>query len=136
MLAIRPPNIENRTFKTPVIVEPGRLGHLREERSVWEAMRVLHGRWPEARDESMTLRWPPWSALLGEMPADVARRAFVEAAKEARVLVPPDAYLHSAAASRANSARKKGDAAVSYPPPYRDFSYGMPHQSPPAAVHA
>lgn len=85
--------LQDKPFKSSVIVEPGRLGRLREVRSILEAFRVLRGRWPEVRGKKYYYALKALEkAIKGEAPVYMARRAFVEAAKEARVLVPEDAY--------------------------------------------
>jgi hypothetical protein len=84
---------KDKTFKRPVIVELGRLGRLREVRSVQEAIDVLNGRWPEARGKRYYAALKALDrAIDGHTPVYVARRAFVAAAEEARVLIPEGAY--------------------------------------------
>lgn len=85
--------LQDKPFKTSVVVEPGRLGRLREIRSVQEAISVLHGRWPEARGKKYYAALKALDqALEGKTPIHVARRAFVAAAEEARVLVTEDVH--------------------------------------------
>lgn len=85
--------VQDKLFKTSVVVEPGRLGRLREIRSVQEAISTLHGRWPEVRGKRYYAALKALDhALEGQTPVHVARRAFVAAAEEARVLVPENAY--------------------------------------------
>lgn len=77
-----------KPFKASVVVEPGRLGRLREVRSVEEANEVLQGRWPETRGKRYYAALRACAAALrDETPPHVARRAFIAAAEESRVLV-------------------------------------------------
>lgn len=98
--------IEDRPFKTPVIIEPGRLGRLREVRSVWEAMHVLHGRWPEVHGKRYHAALTALEqALLGEISVHAARRSFVAAAEESRVLV--QAGVYPSVSGKKSDARKE-----------------------------
>ena len=77
-----------KPFKASVVVEPGRLGRYREVRSVEEAHQVLQGRWPETRGKRYYAALRACNAALkDETPAYIARRAFIAAAEESRVLI-------------------------------------------------
>lgn len=77
-----------KPFKASVVLVPGRLGPIREVRSVEEANQMLQGRWPETRGKRYYAALRACAdALKDETPPHVARRAFIAAAEESRVLV-------------------------------------------------
>lgn len=66
----------------------GIAGDIRNVFSAQQALGVLDGRWPGAgAPKHRAARRACQGALHGEAPGDLARKAFAEAAREARVLV-------------------------------------------------
>jgi hypothetical protein len=79
-------------FDRPVCISFGKAGKTRLVHTVWEALKcIANDKWPD-RTGSMwemadqTLR----GALHGQVTAEEARRAFADAAFEARILAEPD----------------------------------------------
>jgi hypothetical protein len=78
----------HRAFHRPVIVQTGRIDRERVVRGTRDAAEMLLRHWPlsesrkRARAMEICLR-----VIRGEKPPSAARRAFVEAAREARVLI-------------------------------------------------
>lgn len=78
----------HRAFHRPVTVQTGRIDRERVIRTTRDAAEVLLRNWPlpESRKRSramdLCLR-----VIRGEQPPSAARRAFVQAAREARVLI-------------------------------------------------
>lgn len=78
----------HRAFHRPVTVQTGRIDRERLVRTTRDAAELLLRHWPIAdspkRTRAMELCL---SVIRGEKPPSAARRAFVEAAREAKVLV-------------------------------------------------
>jgi hypothetical protein len=76
-----------KKFKKPVVVVPGRIDRERVVGDVRHAAIVLLREWPlpssQAKQKAMEACL---DVLRGEKPPSIARSAFVEAAKEARIL--------------------------------------------------
>jgi hypothetical protein len=76
-----------KKFKKPVVVVPGRIDRERMVGDVRHAAIVLLREWPlpssPAKQKAMKACL---DVLRGEKPPSIARSAFVEAAKEARIL--------------------------------------------------
>jgi len=78
----------HRLFHRPVVVQTGRLDRERVVASTRDAAAVLLKDWPLAESSKRTRAMEAClSVIRGEKPPSVARRAFVAAAREARVLV-------------------------------------------------
>jgi hypothetical protein len=78
--------MKDKRFKVPVVLEP-RLGRFREIRTTREAAEMLLRRWPvEQSPKRRKAMSSCLSVLKGEARPYVARRALVEAAREARLL--------------------------------------------------
>ncbi len=79
--------MKDRRFRSSITIEP-RLGRVREVRTLREAAETLLRDWPSAeslkRQKAMATCL---SALKGDIKPYRARRDFVEAAREARVLL-------------------------------------------------
>lgn len=74
-------------FSKPVSVAVGIAGDVRIVESARDAMTLLSGNWRmQGSDAYMAARRACQGAVRGEIPAEVARQAFVDAASEARVL--------------------------------------------------
>lgn len=79
-----------RSFKTPVVVEPGVLGRFRIVMGPTDALKVLAGRWPDKESPQYKKAVAACrEAALGKIPPHLARRSFVAAASAARVYIPP-----------------------------------------------
>jgi hypothetical protein len=77
----------HRAFHRPVIVQTGRIDRERVVRTTRDAAEVLLRDWPlESRKRARAMELC-LSVIRGDNPPHVARRAFVEAAREAKVLV-------------------------------------------------
>jgi hypothetical protein len=77
----------HRAFHRPVTVQTGRIDRERIVLTTRDAAEVLLKDWPlESRKRARAME-VCLSVIRGEKPPYVARRAFVEAAREARVLV-------------------------------------------------
>jgi len=82
------PRTERGRFDPPVTVETGLIGRYRVIESAREAAALLLGRWPENRGEAYSAALRSCTEVLnGRAFAIEARDAFIEAAKEARVLI-------------------------------------------------
>lgn len=78
----------HRLFHRPVVVQTGRLDRERVVASTRDAAAVLLKDWPLAESSKRTRAMEAClSVIRGEKPPSVARRAFVAAAREAKVLV-------------------------------------------------
>jgi hypothetical protein len=78
----------HRLFHRPVTVQTGRLDRERVVASTRDAAAVLLKDWPLADSVKRTRAMAAClSVIRGEKPPHVARRAFVTAAREAKVLV-------------------------------------------------
>lgn len=78
----------HRLFHRPVTVQTGRLDRERVVASTRDAAAVLLKDWPLADSAKRTKAMAAClSVIRGEKPPSVARRAFVAAAREAKVLV-------------------------------------------------
>jgi hypothetical protein len=78
----------HRLFHRPVTVQTGRLDRERVVTSTRDAAAVLLKDWPLADSVKRTRAMAAClSVIRGEKPPHVARRAFVAAAREAKVLV-------------------------------------------------
>ncbi|MFC3640813.1 DUF982 domain-containing protein [Aquibium oceanicum] len=79
--------MKDRRFKSSIVIEP-RLGRVREVRSLREAAEALLRDWPgddlPKRQKAMATCL---SALKGDVQPHRARRDFIEAAREARLLM-------------------------------------------------
>ena len=78
----------HRAFHRPVIVQTGRIDRERLVLTTRDAAEVLLRDWPlqESRKRGRAMELC-LSVIRGERPPNVARRAFVEAAREAKVLL-------------------------------------------------
>ena len=78
----------HRAFHRPVTVQTGRIDRERLVLTTRDAAEVLLKDWPlaESRKRARAMELC-LKVIRGEQPPHVARRAFVEAAREARVLV-------------------------------------------------
>lgn len=77
----------HRAFHRPVTVQTGRIDRERIVVTTRDAAEVLLRDWPlESRKRARAMELC-LSVIRGEKPPYVARRAFVEAAREARVLI-------------------------------------------------
>jgi hypothetical protein len=82
---------EKKDFNTPVVIEPGRLGRFRVIRNPQEALEALSGRWPDCDGEKLEKALEACGAAdAGQVPAHLARRSFVAAARSAKILVTPE----------------------------------------------
>ncbi|MBN9079788.1 MAG: DUF982 domain-containing protein [Rhizobiales bacterium] len=79
--------MREKKFKVPVVVVPGRIDRERVVEDVHHAAIVLLHEWPlpasRAKQKAMKACL---DVLRGNKPPSVARSAFIEAAKEARIL--------------------------------------------------
>lgn len=83
-----------RTFKTPVVVEPGVLGRFRIVTGPADALKVMNTRWPERESEKYKKALDACrAAAVGRMPPHVARSSFVAAARAARILVLREEFI-------------------------------------------
>lgn len=74
-------------FSRPVSVTVGIAGEIHHVENAREAMKLLTGNWREqASERYKAAKRACQGALRGEVPGDVARQAFMDAAAEARVL--------------------------------------------------
>lgn len=81
-------DLRHRLFHRPVVVQTGRLDRERVVASTRDAAAVLLKDWPVADSARRTRAMQAClSVIKGEKPPSAARRAFVEAAREAKVLV-------------------------------------------------
>lgn len=84
--------VKDKYFKTSIIIEP-RLGRFREAATVAQAALLLIREWPEDCGEKHRSALQACLRVLGgEKPPSFARRAFVAAAREAKILAGDDAY--------------------------------------------
>lgn len=75
-------------FSKPVPIAVGIVGDIHTVMSASQALMALNGRWPDAgAPKSSEARRLCQRVISGGVPADKAREAFVEAAREARILV-------------------------------------------------
>ena len=75
-------------FAEPVAVSVGIVGDIHHISSARQAAALLTGRWPDAgTPKHLAARQACLGAINGDRPADAARLAFMEAAREARILV-------------------------------------------------
>jgi len=78
----------SRRFTRPVVIQPGRIDRDRVVTNVRDAAQLLLREWP---DQSSEKRQAAMEACLrvfrGEGSARSARRAFIEAAKDARIFL-------------------------------------------------
>lgn len=87
ILAERQRAKRHRAFHRPVTVQTGRIDRERIVLTTRDAAEVLLKDWPiESRKRARAMELC-LSVIRGEKPPNVARRAFVEAAREARVLI-------------------------------------------------
>jgi sugar/nucleoside kinase (ribokinase family) len=79
---------KHRAFHRPVTVQTGRIDRERLVLTTRDAAEVLLRDWPlpESRKRARAMELC-LSVIRGEKPPHIARRAFIEAAREARVLV-------------------------------------------------
>lgn len=83
--------VKDKYFKISITIEP-RLGRFREAATVAQAALLLIREWPEERGEKHRLALQACLQVLqGEKPPSFARRAFVAAARQARILASDDA---------------------------------------------
>jgi hypothetical protein len=79
--------MQGRKFKKPVVIVPGRIDRERIVGDVRHAAIVLLREWPlpagRAKQKAMKACL---DVLRGEKPPSIARSAFIEAAREARIL--------------------------------------------------
>jgi hypothetical protein len=78
------PNIK---FHKPVIVQPGRIDRERVVVSVKDAATVLLRDWPRASHKREKAMLACLDVIKGMKPPSHARRAFISAAKDARILL-------------------------------------------------
>lgn len=77
-----------RKFNRPVVVQPGRIDRDRVVTTVREAAQVLLRDWPQPESKKRFAAMEACLAVIkGEQPPRVARQAFIEAAKDARIFL-------------------------------------------------
>jgi hypothetical protein len=82
--------VKDKYFKDPVVIEP-RLGRFREAATVAQAALLLIREWPDNPGQKHHIALQTClHALHGKKPPYLARRAFVAAAREARILARED----------------------------------------------
>lgn len=87
-------------FHKPVVVQPGRIDRDRIVTGVTDAAKVLLYEWPAGDSKKRTVAMRAClDAINGEKSPGEARRAFVAAAKEARIYVGDIGKMHYAALS-------------------------------------
>ena len=86
-LAVRERNKRHRAFHRPVTVQTGRIDRERIIVTTRDAAEVLLKDWPLESHKRARAMQLCLSVIRGERPPGVARRAFVEAAREAKVLI-------------------------------------------------
>jgi len=75
-------------FSKPVSVAVGFIGDIHIIENAHDAMKLLTDNWREQKSAGYkAAKIACRGAMSGEVPADVARQAFVEAAAEAKILV-------------------------------------------------
>ncbi len=75
-------------FAEPVAVSVGIVGDIHHVSSARQAVALLTQHWPDAgTPKHRAARLACLAAVNGDRPPDTARTAFVEAAREARILV-------------------------------------------------
>ncbi|CAM5376898.1 hypothetical protein ATER59S_01670 [Aquamicrobium terrae] len=75
-------------FAEPVAITVGIVGDIHHISSARQAAALLTQHWPDAgTPKYRAARQACLAAVHGEKPPDVARAAFIEAAREARILV-------------------------------------------------
>ncbi|MBS3651253.1 DUF982 domain-containing protein [Pseudaminobacter sp. 19-2017] len=79
--------MKTKRFHRPVIIQLGRIDRDRVVTSVDDAGRILLSDWQHEDEERQRAMSACLAVIKGEQPASFARRAFVEAAKSARVLL-------------------------------------------------
>ena len=79
--------IERKRFHKPVVIQRGRIDRERVVTSVDDAGRILLSDWRHEDETRLQAMSACLAVIRGEQPASFARRAFVEAARSARVLL-------------------------------------------------
>ncbi len=81
-----------RKFNRPVVVQPGRIDRDRVVTNVREAAQILLRDWPQPESEKRFAAMQACLAVIkGELPPRVARQAFIDAAKDARIFLGEEA---------------------------------------------
>ena len=78
---------ETNRFHKPVVIQLGRIDRDRVVTSVDDAGRILLSDWRHEDETRLRAMSACLAVIKGERPASFARRAFVEAAKSAKVLL-------------------------------------------------
>jgi hypothetical protein len=84
------------TWSKPVTVMSERIGTLDHIRDTGAAARYLLNRWPQDkrdRPKYVAAKQASLDALEGELAPTLARKAFVDAAKDARIYVVPNPQI-------------------------------------------
>ncbi|MER8399977.1 DUF982 domain-containing protein [Mesorhizobium sp. M1348] len=77
-----------RRFRKPVVIQPGRIDRDRVVVSVSDAAEILLRQWPQPASKSrLTAIEACLAVIRGEKPPRIARQAFLNAAKEAKILL-------------------------------------------------
>jgi hypothetical protein len=79
--------MEKKRFHKPVVIQLGRIDRDRVVTCVADAGRILLSEWRHEDEKRQRAMSACLAVIKGEQPASYARRAFVEAAKSARILL-------------------------------------------------